>query len=187
MKRCSQFILCFYILVALSTCQNKPNLYIFFTSAYETGEPNDIDMDTYVYKSNDKSLNKVSHLKYYSQYPLTTYSKQENCVYYSHCTTDDLSDSDAIYKYDLKTKKNEKYIDYVDAINDIRILDNHQMLIIGQLKDVKDHNIVLTIYDTQNKTINDLSWDKDQYVASSYYDPISQEIVLGHYSLEESY
>lgn len=37
------------------------------------------------------------------------------------------------------------------------------------------------------KKVDYLDWDSDQFVSHSNYNPINKEIVLSHYSLKEDY
>lgn len=69
----------------------------------------DIDLDTYYYSINNNELNKVSSQKYYLQYPLSTYSFDNNCVYYTQYTSKKGYSNAAIYKYDIKPKKSRLF------------------------------------------------------------------------------
>lgn len=177
MKRISILL---FLLLTLSGCSNN-NYYLSITNTKE--ENNELISDIYSYDLNKESLSLITSIPYTSNYPLATYNN--NHIYYSARSDTTIEYSPCLIKeYDLDTKEDNILVDYVDTINDIRWLDN-KLFIVGQLKDVDNHNMVPTIYDLDTKNIEDFNWDNDQFVCASNYNPDDNSIILAHYSYKE--
>lgn len=174
------------LLSLLVGCSESPHYYISMTTTHATDQEFIFTSNTYVYDLTSKKLKKVSSEPYESQYPLSTYDHKSNKVYYSGSDNKEYGNS-YIKQYDISTHKTSKFVDYVDAINDIRILDDHQIFIVGRLKKVKKNTMVPSIYDTQTHKINYLNWNHDTFATCTNYNPDTQELIIPHYSMSLSY
>lgn len=141
------------LLSLLVGCSESSHYYISMTATHATDQEFIFTSNTYMYDLTSKKLKKVSSEPYESQYPLSTYDYKNNKVYYSGSDNKEYGNS-YIKQYALSTHKTSKFIDYVDAINDIRILDDHKMFIVGRLKKVKKNTMVPSIYNTKTHKIN---------------------------------
>ena len=177
MKRITTLL---FILLILCGCTSNSH-YLSITNTKE--ENNELISDIYSYDLNKNSLSLITSIPYTSNHPLTTYNN--NHIYYSARSDTNIEYSPCLIKeYNLDNKEDNIIADYVDTINDIRYLDN-KLFIVGQLKDLDDHNMVPTIYDLKTKKIEDFNWDNDQFVCASNYNPDDNSIILAHYSYKE--
>lgn len=174
------------LLSLLVGCSESSHYYISMTTTHATDQEFIFTSNTYMYDLTSKKLKKVSSEPYESQYPLSTYDYKNNKVYYSGSDNKEYGNS-YIKQYGLSTHKTSKFIDYVDAINDIRILDDHKMFIVGRLKKVKKNTMVPSIYNTKTHKINYLNWNQDSFATCTNYNPDTQELIIPHYSMSLSY
>lgn len=183
-------IKCLLVLTAfISTiigCSNAPHYYISITTTHATAQQFVFTSNTYTYDLTTQKLKKISSEPYESQYPLTTYDYKNNKVYYSGSDNKDYNNA-YIKQYNLATEKTTQLTDYVDAINDMRVLNDHQVFIVGRLKKVRKNTMVPSIYDTKTHKINYLNWNHDTFATCTNYNPDTKELIIPHYSMALSY
>lgn len=173
-------------LSTLIGCSGAPHYYISMTTTHATDQQFVFISNTYIYDLTTQKLKKISSEPYESQYPLTTYDDKNNKVYYSGSNHKDYNNA-YIKQYNLSTGKTTKLTDYVDAMNDMRVLNDHQIFIVGRLKKVRKNTMVPSIYNTKTHKINDLNWDHDMFATCTNYNPDTKELIIPHYSIALSY
>ncbi|MCR4903346.1 MAG: hypothetical protein K6A23_10860, partial [Butyrivibrio sp.] len=104
----------------------KSPQYFSITNTYDAGNETYI-INVYEMNFKTKKMKLVGSVPYTSQYPLATYVKRENKIYYSACAKDGRGDE--LFVKDLKTGVSKQLTHKFFAIN--YIIDMGKQLFIG--------------------------------------------------------
>lgn len=157
------------------TVKEETNGYLSITVTKTVSEGNFLT-ETYCYDLQDGSVSKVSEVPYTSQYPLTTYDRAKNYVYY---TASDENGNDQLYLYDLSKDEKRQLTNDLYAINYVFVKDK-TLLVIGCFKG--SHILSPCIFDKENKSLTSLEWDSDFLTWIGEYNPFTDKFLVSGYS-----
>lgn len=157
--------------------ENSRN-YISFSVKTESKDDDAMKILTYEYSLENEKAQLMATLPFNSQYSLSVYDKENNCVYYSYR---DETQCDQLYRYDIENKKSTKLTEDLFAINYIIPVDDSVYL--GAV--YKDRREV-TLLKYENGKLSSLLDDDDLFVQNMSYNPDTQRIVFNTYSNSEA-
>ncbi|MCR4903345.1 MAG: hypothetical protein K6A23_10855 [Butyrivibrio sp.] len=154
----------------------KAPQYFSITNTYDAGNETFI---TNVYEMNfkTKKMKLVGSVPYTSQYPLATYVKRENKIYYSACAKDGRGDE--LFVKDLKTGVSKQLTHKFFAIN--YIIDMGKQLFIGAVTRGDDDIIHPFFYSKKTKKLKDIQVTKDFFVSCANRNPLTNELYVAGY------
>ncbi len=153
--------------------QNKDNIkpYLSFTFTHITDKEEVFITNNYYYDLYEEKTYKKHNFEYTSQYPLSYYDKELDCVYFTQRKGS--SHNDEIYKYDCKTKEEKKISNGIYAVNSMYKISDKENLILVEAAS-KTRNVKFFVINGDKESIKEFKIDGIEYddfnISDSYFD-----------------
>lgn len=172
-------LICFSVFIAVKMREKDDNSpYISVTASRYGDTQEQILTGGYVYDFKTQKSEKIFEFEYDAQYPLMTYDKSDNTVYYVKPPSED-QDKNEIFAYNLSNHTERQLTEDLFAVNIIAPTEN-KIFFAG--RKIKQRNINLGAIDKSTGEITYWRDDKDTAIESFSIDYNTGKIYMSSYS-----